>query len=219
MTAAAMPLPPWRRRLRCCRCCRKLWSKRGVEPDSDGAHICCCLAHGCCTCNIFDTRRTSLSLSLSLSLEVCLPNSLPRDWTYYLLLLLLLLLQGCFTVSLAVCLLQHHCGLSGRNQHSGISRLLCHFNVANLFLGGGSNAFGLETQPNSLRTHVDRYKKKVCMQTLDLSPNFFFIFSTSFPYVKNEPNLFFIFPTSLNYVKNEPQCLFISPTSFAKSVP
>jgi hypothetical protein len=41
----------------------------------------------------------SLSLSLSLRVEVCPPNSLPRDWTYYLLLLLLLLLpQCCFTV-------------------------------------------------------------------------------------------------------------------------
>jgi hypothetical protein len=50
------------------------------------------------------------------------------------------------------------------------------------------------------------------MQTLHPSPKIFFIFPTSFPYVKNDPknelNLFFIFPTSLNYVKNEPKCLF-----------
>jgi hypothetical protein len=49
-----------------------LWNKTGVEPDSDGAHIRCSLAHGC-SCNIFDTRRIS-PLSSSRSMFATLPS-------------------------------------------------------------------------------------------------------------------------------------------------
>ncbi len=99
------------------------------------------------------TSSTQEESPLSLAVQVCSPHSLPRDCTY----LLLLLLQCCFPAFLKVCLLKHQLGIFGRNQHSGISKLFCHFNVANLFLRAGSNALGTKhNQTRCVRMWIDR---------------------------------------------------------------
>ncbi len=98
------------------------------------------------------TSSTQEESLLSLAVEVCSPHSLPRDCTYFLLLL-----RCCFTPFLKVCLLKHRLGIFGRNQHSGISQLFCHFNVANLFLRAGSNALGRKhNETRCVRMWIDR---------------------------------------------------------------